>query len=152
MNAGSPAATTPDDMLQSRKWMSRFTADPASLPISFTLDETAITGIPADWRPVATWRRIDANIAETVFEGTEPGSGLTLRVECTAYRDYPVVEWVAWFTNTGDESTPPVRDILAMDGMFAGPSPVIHHCNGDFCSDDGYTPVETQLAVGGCAG
>jgi len=132
-------------MEKSREWAGRFLTGPAALPISFVLDERAITGIPEDWQPTSHRRRIDANILETVYEGSDAGTGLNVQVECTEYRDYPVVEWVAWLTNRGSEATPVIRDILAIDAAFAGSSPVLYHCNGDFCSEEGYTPVETPL-------
>ena len=142
------AVTSPEDMLKSRGWTGRFLSGPAALPISFVLDERAITGIPEDWQPTSRRRRIDANILETVFEGSDARTGLNVRVECAEYLDYPVVEWVAWFTNQGQEATPVIRDILAMDGAFMGASPVLHHCNGDSCSEEGYTPCETPLNAG----
>ena len=63
---------------------------------------------------------MDANLIETIFEGSQAGSGLTLRVECLEYLDYPVVEWVAWFTNKGTKATPILSDILALNGVFEG--------------------------------
>ena len=135
-------------MSQSREWTGRFISGPAELPISFVFDGEGTRGIPPEWQPVRSRRRVDANMIETVFEGTEPGSGLNLRVECTEYQDYPVVEWVAWFTNRGHETTPVISDILAVDGAFAGSSPVLYHCNGDFNSEEGYTPQETPLRAG----
>ena len=140
--------TTFEDMLKSRQWMAGFFAHAADLPISFVLDGTPIRGIPETWQPVINRRRIDANIIETVFEGTDAGTGLTVRVECTEYQDYPVVEWVAWFTNDGSAPTPVISDILALDGEVKGLSPVVHHCNGDFYSADGYTPQATPLPEG----
>lgn len=142
------AATRSEDMGKSREWAGRFLSDPASLPISFRIDERSVAGIPEDWKPVSHRRRIDANILETIFEGHDAGSGLHIRVECTEYRDFPVVEWVAWLTNRGSEATPLIRDILAMDGIFHGSSPVLYHCNGDFYSEEGYTPRETPLPPG----
>ena len=140
--------TTPEDMLKSREWAGRFISGPGSLAVSFVFDERAVSGIPEDWQPAARRRRIDANIRETVFEGNDAGTGLNVRVECTEYQDYPVVEWVAWFTNKGSETTPVIRDILAMDGTFRGSSPVLYHCSGDFRSEEGYAPTETPLAAG----
>lgn len=139
--------TSPEDMLKSREWTSRF-IDPADLPISFSLDGKSIAGIPAEWEPSVRRRRIDANIIETVIEGDDGKTGLHVRVECAEYLDYPVAEWVAWFSNKGRKPTPVIRDILAMDGMFAGSSPVLHHCNGDFYSEKGYTSQETPLRPG----
>ena len=143
--------TSPEDMLKSRAWVGPFFSGAASLPIRFLLDGQAIRGIPEDWQPVSHRRLIDASISETVFEGTDPRTGLNVRVESTEYRDYPVMEWVAWFTNKGQDTTPVIRDILALDGAFKGPSPVLYHCNGDFYSEEGYTPQETPLGAGDTA-
>ena len=140
--------TKPEDMLKSREWAGRFLSGPADFPISFVLDDEAIAGIPEEWQLASYGRSIDANIRETVFEGHDARTGLSIRVECTEYRDYPVVEWVAWFINKGRETTPVLRDILAMDGTFKGPSPVLYHCNGDFGSEEGYCPDETPLQAG----
>ncbi len=134
-------------MSQSREWTGRFISGLAELPISFVFDGGATSGIPPEWQPVTSRRRVDANIIETVFEGTEAGSGLNLRVECTEYQDYPVVEWVAWFSNKGHETTPVISDILAVDGAFTGSSPVLYHCNGDFNSEEGYTPWRLRCAL-----
>lgn len=142
----------PEDMLKSREWAGNFLSDPADLPISFVLDDKAVRGIPEEWQPVSSRRSIDANICETIFEGNDAGTGLSIRVECTEYRDYPVVEWVAWFINKGHETTPVIRDILAMDGTFKGPLPVLYHCNGDLSSEEGYCPDETPLRAGDTLG
>ncbi len=135
-------------MDKSREWTGRFTSSPADLPTSFRLDGKAIAGIPAEWRPTSRKRRIDANIIETVFEGRDVKTGLNLRVECIEYSDYPVVEWTAWFTNTGSRPTPILSDILALDGAFDGASAVLWHCNGDFYSGAGYAAQETPVREG----
>ena len=79
---------------------------PDKLPISFRYNGQLIRGIPADWRPSMTARRIDAHILETVYEGVAPGTGLTIRVDYLEYLDFPVVEWTVWFINTGETATP----------------------------------------------
>ena len=145
-------STTAEDMHQSRKWAESFFSGSADLPVSFVLDGNSIRGIPGHWQPVSHRRRIDANISETVFAGTDLGSSLNVRVEYLQYHDYPVVEWVAWFTNKGRERTPVIRDILALDATFTGASPVLYHCNGDFYSAEGYTPQKTPLQTGDRAG
>lgn len=132
--------TKPEDMAKSRTWVGRFFGDAANLPISFVLDGQVVSGIPAEWQPASSSCRIDANIIETVFTGHDAKSGLSVRVELWAYQDYPVVEWVTWFANTGHASTPLICDIRALDGTFAGTGAVLWHCNGDFYSEQGYTP------------
>jgi len=148
MTRSIPAAPTPADMLQSHTWAKPFFSRPADLPISFVLDEKAIHGIPQAWHPEASRRRIDNNRSETVFEGTDPKTGLHVRVEYTEYQDYPVVEWVAWFRNEGHQATPILRDILALDSTFQGTAPRLYSNNGDFYSEKGYTPAERTLEKG----
>ncbi len=151
MPAPHPAATSAADMSAQRRLSERILAGPATLPISFTYGGRPIAGIPEAWRPTAARRRIDANIVETAFEGREGRSGLAMRVVCLQYADFPVVEWTAWLTNDGAAATPIIADLLAMDAGVPGRSPVLHHCNGDFCSEDGYAPAETALPDGRAA-
>lgn len=140
--------TLPADMQLSRQMAARFFTNPVDLPISFVLDGQAMRGIPSAWRTTISTRRIDANINETVFEGADDATGLQLRVECTEYRDYPVVEWVAWFTHTGDQPSPLISDLRALDAPFTGAHPILYHCNGDFYSADGYKPEWTAMSTG----
>ena len=139
-------------MSQSHALAKRFLSRATDLPISFVLDEQPIHGIPQKWRPLVNKRRIDGNRSETVFEATDPKTGLRVRVECVEYHDYPVMEWVAWFSNQGHEATPIIRDILALDGTFQGSAPVLYSNNGDFYSEKGYTPDEKPLGKGDSVG
>lgn len=141
-------ATCPADMEKSRAWTRRFLERSAALPISFALDGKAVSGIPEGWGPKFRRRRIDANVVETTVEGRDPQTGLGLRVECTEYLDYPVLEWVAWFANTGSRPTPIISNILALDTRFQGSSPVLQHSNGDFCSGEGYRGQESPVPEG----
>lgn len=147
-----PTAPAPADMLRSQAWAKRYLSRANDLPISFVLGDQAIHGIPQDWQPVVTRRRIDSKRIETIFEGTDPKTRLHVRVECTEYADYPVVEWVAWFNNEGHQATPILRDILALDGIFQGAKPVLYSNNGDFYSEKGYTSQEKALAEGDSPG
>jgi alpha-galactosidase len=137
-----------EDLARRRAWIDQFLTEAAQLPISFVCNGQSVRGLPAAWQPTAVTRRLDSNISETIFEGHDPQSGLQVRVECTVYQNYPVVEWVAWLRNQGDQPTPLLSDILALDSTFTGDSPVIDHCNGDFYSAEGYTPQETPLGEG----
>ena len=140
--------TSPEDMSLMRAWAGAHFSEAATLPISYVFDGRPIRGIPATWQPTVKRRRADANINEMEYAGADPVTGMQVRVEITEYRDYPVTEWVAWFTNTGQSPAPLLSDILALDASFQGDAPVLYHCNGDYYSIDGYTPVETPLRAG----
>lgn len=139
--------TTRKDMRQCSDWCAGLHSA-ETVPVTFKFNDRTISGIPAAWRPVVTRRRIDALICETVFEGRDPETGLTVRVECTEYNDYPVVEWLAWFTNAGTEPTPVLSNIRAIDTTFAGAAPLLYHWTGDSCSPDNLTPSESPLQPG----
>jgi len=143
----SAPVTRPEDMALGRSWTGALRASPAHLPFSFVYDGKQINGIPDAWSPTATTRRVDANIVETVYQGTDGHTGLAIRAELLEYRDFPVVEWTVWFSNTGTAPTPVLSDIRALNATFAGNAPVLHHCNGDFYSEEGYTPQETPLPM-----
>lgn len=144
----STSIVTPHDMQKSRAFAEELLSSPARLPISYKMASTAQRGIPEVWHPTCNRRRVDDSIIETVFEGTDPEKGLTITVESTCYQDFPVVEWVAWFTNNGKTATPLLSDILALDAPFTGSTPKLYHCNGDFNSAEGYTPQETLMPEG----
>ncbi|MCC6443560.1 MAG: alpha-galactosidase [Armatimonadetes bacterium] len=133
-------ATTPQDMEKSRLWAARLIASPGSLPTLFRDGTDTIAGIPDQWNPSTRKRRIDANLIETVLEGTDPASGLGIRADCFEYLDFPVVEWTAWLTHRGQEPTPIISELSALDAVFNGGPARLYHCNGDFCSEEGYTP------------
>lgn len=142
------AATSPEDMARARAWTAGWLAAPERLPIAFTYGGARLTGIPAAWNPRVRTRRVDANLVERVYRGRDPATGLELRVECLEYLDHPVVEWTAWFRQRGAAPTPILEDMLALDGQWEGGTPVLQHCNGDFYSEEGYTPRETPLPPG----
>ncbi|MEN6546059.1 MAG: alpha-galactosidase, partial [Armatimonadia bacterium] len=145
--ASSPL-TTPEDMVLSRSLFASLLASPAQLPCSFLYGGEQIRGLPEAWQPISTRRTIDANVVETVHEGTDAGTGLLVRVEVLEYRDFPVAEWVVWFINPGSAPTPILRDVRPLDASFAGQGPVLQHCNGDFYNEDGYRPEDTPLPPG----
>ena len=145
------AAPNPADMMRSRSLAKQFFSRPGDVPISFVLDGKLVRGIPPAWRPEVSRQTIDSTRVETDFEGTDPQTGLHVRVECIEYKDFPVTEWVAWLRNEGREPTPIISDVLALDGKVQGSKPALYSNNGDFYSDTGYTPAVKGLDKGATA-
>ena len=137
-----PNATRPEDMEKSRLWLGRRMSAPETLPFSFVYGGQKNRGIPQAWNPVLSQRRIDANLVETVVEGSDPKTGLAVRVEITQYQDYPVVEWVVWLSNKGSQASPLIQDLLALDGVFDG--------DEEFLAQPGFDhePVDLPLIDG----
>ena len=119
---------------------------PASFPLTYTYGGRTERGLPRD--AGKTWRLLDANMAETVYTAQVPDSPLEIRVECLSYRDFPVAEWTAYFTNTGAENSAILEDVRAADMAFCGRGAALRCCNGDFYSETGYTQKVIPLGPG----
>lgn len=52
----------------------------------------------------------------------DPATGLECELELTLYADFPAVEWVGYFHNTGSADSPILADIQALDCLW--------HCGG----------------------
>ena len=59
---------------------------PKDIPVVYTVGDTTYHGFPAELSPKTTRRRIDSCIYETIITAKTP-EGLTLRAECTEFRD-----------------------------------------------------------------
>ncbi|MHB1002175.1 MAG: NPCBM/NEW2 domain-containing protein [Armatimonadota bacterium] len=53
---------------------------------------------------------------------TDPDTGLKVSCEIKIYKDFPAVEWLARFTNTGSKDTAVIGAIRPLDLQFAMPS------------------------------
>jgi len=123
--------------------------DPAALPIRFRLDGVLYHGIPAEWKTRTLRKIVDANIVQRDYIARIPGTGLTLRVECQEYKDFPVWEWTAYFDNDGEENSPVISDFCAIDAVLpTGDDALLYHNNGDYCSRDGLETTERALVAG----
>jgi len=118
---------------------------PARLPFSFRLGEEKVCGIPERFLPTVSKRRIDANLTEMRFTGTDPATGLRVELEALAYNDFPVYEWTLWLENTGNTDTPIISEVRGGEFTVSGSSPVLHHGTGDHCTQENFETIMTPL-------
>ncbi len=128
------------------------------IPVSFTFDGRRIQGIPEEFTPAVTEVRADLTAGKktTVISGKN-AEGLEIVAHCNEYEDFPVCEWLFFFSNASDpeegRGEPTVKrileDIRVGDRVLPGTSPVLYHGNGDTCDDKGYEfwkdPVDREL-------
>lgn len=113
------------------------------LPITLLYGGRPIRGIPSEWNPKVTVRRIDCSITETTVVGVSP-EGLELRMECRSYQDFAAVEYTGYITNRADADSPLVENIR-LAGMIPGSNASLYHGNGDTCHENGYEWWTTQI-------
>ncbi len=108
-----------------------------SIPISFKINGNTKIGIPDCFKRSYTREIVDANITRYEYKGICEKCGLEIKVIHTEYRDFPVSEWVAYFTNTGKNDSAVISDIM-LGGEITGNFKELHHGNGDTQNDTGY--------------
>lgn len=117
--------------------------DLRSIPLSFKYDGKLVRGIPAEFSPTVSMRRIDSNIVQYIIDGTDE-HGLNVRAEYLEYKDFPVTEWVFFITNRAQKDSAVISDARIV-GELICPSPVLEYGNGDTQHPDGYNFFTSKL-------
>ncbi len=120
-----------------------FSVRPSDIPLSYRINGVEYRGLPDTFLPKTERFTIDSNITRFVFSGRSP-DGVTVSAEALCYRDFPVIEWMARFSDEGNENTPIVSDIR-INARIEGTDPVLYHSNGDDLTEDGYETFRTSI-------
>ncbi len=116
-----PISPTREDNEELRSWVAaRFAADAARPPFSFDYDNRSFGMILKAWRAQRSERQLDERRVRRVLVHTDPATSLAVRCETTEYSDYPAIEWVLHFENTGDRDTPILTNVHAADLTLSG--------------------------------
>ncbi len=133
------------------------------------IEKTAAGGWPIDRPPfsfiyggessrvlLGTWarkteRRALGDIDEFISAWTDPRTGLRVTATARSFKNYPAVEWILRFENTGSQDSPILEKVNALDIAFQSPATreaVLDQINGDDCSQKSFFPVERPLRLG----
>jgi alpha-galactosidase len=81
----------------------------------------------------------------------DPATSLEVQVTAKTFADFPAVEWVGRFKNAGSSDTPLLKNIQALDGVFALPAAeaaILHWAAGGVATFDDFAPRTTELKAG----
>jgi len=119
------------------------------IPLTYRIGDQVYRGIPAVFSPKTTQTELDPNRLLTRIVGHSP-SGITVTAEALCYRDFPVVEWVATFSNESKEPSAIVSDVRIVTEVV-GSHPILYHSNGDEQTEAGYEtycdPIESEISL-----
>lgn len=90
-------------------------------PFSFTYAAKPSGSLLRSWLRKDVSKSLDCDRLETVTTWTDPASGLRVTWKAIRYSDFPAVEWLLYFENTGTSDTPVISDVRAMDLTIADP-------------------------------
>lgn len=148
-NHGKIATTK--EMRAADKWIDQhFDAPQPKVPFSFTYGGTRSSESLQNWKCERTEEPVEEQkVRHMVW--SDPATGLKVRSEVVSYRDYPAVDWVVYFQNTGTADTPILENVLALDlnvPIEGDAGPVVHHAKGSNCAYTDFAPSSDTLASG----
>ncbi len=124
---------------------------PEFVPFSFTYNGQSSKAVIAEWeREEIIGKPTDGMESKTVTY-CEPKTGLEIRAEIMSYTDFPAVEWVLYFKNTGDVDTPIIENIQALDIILPGrekQETLVRYARGSSCGPEDFEPQKGRLAFG----
>jgi alpha-galactosidase len=117
-------------------------------PFSFVYRGKASAELLKEWKCERSSKKLDESRTERTSVWTDPATGLQVRCVGIEYSDFPTVEWVVHFKNTGAQDTPIMSDLQAVDLALARTGQgefVLNHHAGDDCSPGSYEPKRLTL-------
>ncbi len=129
-------------------WMSRhLTTRPAPF-FSFLYDEQKSSTFLLDWKIDLTQKIIDRNKTRYILTFTDPGTKLIVRCIGTAFSDFPAIEWILEFQNSGGENTPILENIQVADvRLFSAKNEkyILHHALGSNHEKNDFAPLMDEI-------
>lgn len=121
---------------------------PVQWPFSFLYGGKPSSELLARWPCREKTETLDAQRSRRSLTWTDPATGLEVLWEGILYRDYPTVEWKLVFRATGQEPTPILEQVNALDiARERGEKEefLLHHAAGSQANRSDYAPRETVL-------
>ena len=118
-------------------------------PFSFVYQGKPSADFLKNWRTERVSKKLgDGGTARTTTY-SDPATGLEVRCDAVEYSEYPAVEWILHFKNTGTKDTGIIENILPMDlSLTRGSSEfVVHHAKGSCNNIADFQPIDDVLAA-----
>ncbi len=146
--AGPSLAGWPGD--NSKKVINQF-LEKTNVPFSFTYDGRTSRQFLDQWQISHTCQEETDRTLHTITYA-DPATKLEIVSEVIEYRDYPAVEWIHYFTNKGDQDTPILTKVNALDTNFTVDpvqgEVVLHRVLGCTSTVSDFAPVDEVLFPG----
>jgi alpha-galactosidase len=121
------------------------------LPFSFVYNGKPSADLLGSWKRTAKKERARSGKQRHIVTYADPATGLEVICEATVFMDFPAVEWILRFRNSGTGDTPLIENILPLDLGIAAPSkdPVVfHHEHGSTAEPTDFLPIREPVAPG----
>ena len=117
--SASAATLSPQELVVGKQWTTAHLGSrTAAFPFSFVYDGKSSSELLAQWEFKSGNRRLDEMRTEHILTWSDPQSRITFRCVVIEYDDFPAAEWTLYFKNEGNERSPLLKDIQALDAQL----------------------------------
>jgi alpha-galactosidase len=120
-------------------------------PFSFVYGDRRSADLLPTWKFEVKHSDLDATMRQQETIYIDPNTGLAVRAVATIFKDFPAVEWVMHFKNTGSADTPILQNVQPLNALLSSldGDPTIHYSRGAACSPDDFMPMTRVLGKRG---
>jgi alpha-galactosidase len=117
-------------------------------PISFKYDGRESSALLGTWPRSYEKKILNEDITLHVLTYSDPKTGLECRFELKEYHDFPAVDWVVKFKNSGNRDTPILEDIRSLDFSWRGiKKPTLYYAKGSDAKIDDFLYQNRELLI-----
>jgi hypothetical protein len=146
----------------------------AAIPFSFKYGGVPSRELLPKWKLEKTHQKIDDHRIQHSLVWTDPETKLVMKCEAVEYLNFPTVEWMMNFKNTGTKNTPILSEIHSIDMAMEPEAPseeinhpwqeknqgqhrelserggnyILHYSTGSPYSPNDFQPHETKIVSG----
>jgi len=120
------------------------------IPFSFVYDGKPSGTFLQSW-PRTVDKKEDLGQSRQTIEWKDPVGRLKVIAEVTAFRDFPAIQWLLRFENSGNDDTPILEQVRVLDlALDTTPTSavLVDGINGDDCTEHSFLPFLEELAPG----
>ena len=117
---------------------------------SFTYGGIPSTELLSTWKTDRSSRKLDDQKTEHTVTYADLKTGLVVRCVGTEFSNFPAVEWVVYFENTGSSDTPILENIQAIDTVLPMPGAgeaTLHWSKGGVATFEDFMPQKESLKI-----
>jgi len=134
----------------SELWLDELPVD-GPLPFSFVFGGKPSSEFLRHWPREVKVEKLSETASRRTLTLRDPASQLEVRAVCLVYEDTAGIDWTIHFTNRGDQDSPVIEQVKALDAAIAvgtADRVVLHRLNGAPCQADDWMPFDQLLAKG----
>jgi alpha-galactosidase len=142
----------PAEINMARHWFGSHFPDKTTsqLPLSFCYAGKSSWELLSSWKHEGTEQKLDDRRSQHTHSWTDPRTGLEVGCRVTVYHDFPALEWVLHFRNTGRADTPILEDVQVLDANLGKDQgdPTLYFAEGSHEKVTDFQPLEKRLLPG----